>query len=125
MTRAVWDYDRTKSSEADSRFTPKPFLDEVVAAFGEIYLDPCSHADAPIEARRKIVLPEDGLNADWSCDGLVWINPPFSDLAPWLAKANAAWESGAVRKMIFLLPGGTHPQYLILGLKFLHLIEFF
>lgn len=104
VTRAFWDYDRSKSAEADSRFTPEPFLESIVEAFGEIALDPCSHTLAPIKAKRKIILPEDGLEADWTTDGLVWINPPFSNLSPWLKKANDAWKNGSVRKMIFLLP---------------------
>ncbi|KEO86742.1 hypothetical protein EH31_06560 [Erythrobacter longus] len=104
VTRAYWDYDRSKSSEADSRFTPIEFLNEIVGAFGEIALDPCSHAAAPIQAKRKIILPEDGLEACWQTDGLVWINPPFSHLAPWLERANEAWRNKEVSKMIFLLP---------------------
>lgn len=104
VTRAFWDYDRAKSSEADSRFTPIEFLNEIAEAFGEIALDPCCHVAAPIQAKRKIILPEDGLEACWQTDGLVWINPPFSHLAPWLERANEAWRNKEVSKMIFLLP---------------------
>ena len=104
VQRAIWHYDRSRSSEADVRFTPKEFLSKIVDAFGEIALDPCSHAQAPIEARRKIILPEDGLSSNWATEGLVWINPPFSNLAPWMVRANAAWRAKEVSKMIFLLP---------------------
>jgi transcriptional regulator with XRE-family HTH domain len=99
-----WSYHKLKDAERDLRFTPPHIIAALVDAFGPIGLDPCGHADAPLLAARKIMLPEDGLAADWSADGLLYINPPFSNLSPWLSKALDAFEAGSVTKLIFMLP---------------------
>ena len=101
--RVHWHYNKAKDAQRDCRFTPPVLLDALVEAFGPICLDPCNHSDAPIEAGRKIALPDDGLAADWS-GGFVYVNPPFSDLAPWLSKAMDAFDAGQVGKLVFLLP---------------------
>jgi len=48
-------------------------------------LDPCSNARSTVRARRHVVLPEDGLAIGWT--GLVFVNPPYSDVMPWVEKA--------------------------------------
>lgn len=56
----------------------------ITSALGEFDLDPCSAPDWPT-AKRHIILPEDGLTADWS--GRVWLNPPYGMAAwTWLDK---------------------------------------
>ena len=56
----------------------------VVAALGEFDLDPCAAPEWPT-AKRHVILPEDGLAADWA--GRVWLNPPYGMEAwTWLAK---------------------------------------
>ena len=63
--------------------TPPHILD----ALGPFDLDPCGHPDWHT-ARRRIILPDDGLAADWS--GRVWLNPPYGREAwGWLAKLAA------------------------------------
>ena len=56
----------------------------VIAALGPFDLDPCGH---PLSntAERRIVLPEDGLAAEWA--GRVWLNPPYgAEITQWLRK---------------------------------------
>ena len=56
----------------------------ITAALGDFDLDPCAAPDWPT-AERHIILPEDGLTADWS--GRVWLNPPYGKEAwVWLSK---------------------------------------
>lgn len=105
QVRQFWDYNRAKTSEADSRFTPTAFANSLTEAFGEIALDPCSHHLSSVRADRKIELPECGLAADWASPGFVYVNAPFSDLAVWLKKANDEWEAGKIGKLAFLMPG--------------------
>ena len=63
--------------------TPPHILD----ALGPFDLDPCGHPDWGT-ARRRIVLPDDGLAVDWS--GRVWLNPPYGrEVWGWLAKLAA------------------------------------
>jgi hypothetical protein len=104
QVRQFWDYDRAKTSQADSRFTPVGFSESLIEAFGPIALDPCSHTLSPVRAARTVILPSCGLEADWTTPGLVYVNPPFSDLALWLKKANDNWDAGKIGKLAFLLP---------------------
>lgn len=62
--------------------TPKHIID----ALGPFDLDPCQCHTQPWPcATRGIVLPEDGLSAEWT--GRVWCNPPYNThAAAWLAK---------------------------------------
>ena len=56
----------------------------IIDALGPLDLDPCA-APGWVTAERHIILPEDGLAAEWS--GHVWLNPPYGDEAwTWLAK---------------------------------------
>jgi hypothetical protein len=50
------------------------------------------------------MLPDDGLTGSWKASGLVFVNPPFSNLADWLAKANDEWDAGNIDKMVMLFP---------------------
>lgn len=63
----------------------------VIEALGSFDLDPCA-APGWKTADRHIILPEDGLAADWR--GRVWLNPPYgSEAWAWLEKL-AAHGSG-------------------------------
>ncbi len=53
----------------------------LVERLGTFDLDPCGFPGHHT-ARRLICLPDDGLQREWS--GRVWLNPPYSDPAPWL-----------------------------------------
>lgn len=71
----------------------------VIAALGPFDLDPCGHPLSDTAARR-IVLPEDGLAAEWH--GRVWLNPPYgAQITRWL-KRMADHGSG-----VALLPART------------------
>lgn len=62
--------------------TPREIIDEL----GPFDLDPCQSATQPWPcAKRGIVMPEDGLSAEW--EGRVWLNPPYSvHASAWMAK---------------------------------------
>lgn len=72
--RASWSYDQAGLSERDKRFTPNWFLQHVYEAFGQIDLDPCSHEQAFVQARRYIRLPECGLATSWHGAKTVFVN---------------------------------------------------
>lgn len=56
----------------------------ILRALGPFDLDPCA-APGWSTARHHIILPADGLAAEWS--GRVWLNPPYSSAAwRWMAK---------------------------------------
>jgi len=67
-------------SNTTTWLTPK-YIYEAVGPFD---LDPCAHAKNNT-AKRKIILPEDGLLAEWQ--GRVWLNPPYGKgIGTWLEK---------------------------------------
>lgn len=56
----------------------------VLSALGDFDLDPCAAPNWPT-AKRHIILPRDGLAAEWR--GRVWLNPPYGNEAwVWLAR---------------------------------------
>jgi hypothetical protein len=57
-------------------------------------LDPCSNEHATVPARWTVAPPRDGLAAQWG--GLVWMNPPYSDVGPWFEAATEAAKAGAI-----------------------------
>lgn len=54
---------------------------EILEALGPFDLDPCAHARSATAEHRVF---EDGLAADWF--GRVWLNPPYSDVTPWIRR---------------------------------------
>ena len=67
---------------SDEWLTPRHVLD----ALGPFDLDPCASIDHPDWARTpaRFTELEDGLSQPWH--GRVWLNPPYADAAPWMAK---------------------------------------
>lgn len=88
----------------DDWCTPEDEL-EAVRALGEIALDPCWNPSAITAPRKAYALDgvthslRDGLIRDWAGDmrdelgaGVVFVNPPFSELDRWLAKCALTWD---------------------------------
>lgn len=126
---------------SDRYFTPQIVLDRVIEQFGVIDLDPCNDPDPAClvraELRYDIHAGQDGLVLPWR--GKVFVNPPYSDPAPWALRAvqhalaslenevillvnatpGSAWWSRWVwpharvcflgRRLRFLKPGGATP----------------
>lgn len=85
-------YHRTASKDAGSRddwCTPECVL-ERVRAVGTIALDPCTSSLNPAGATYALTADDDGLQAKWLLEGggtgLVYVNPPYSQMKAWAAK---------------------------------------
>jgi hypothetical protein len=74
---------------------------------GEIDLDPASSAaaQAVVQARQFFTKAEDGLQQDWH--GRVWLNPPYSNPAPWIDRALTAYAAGQVLALLILVNDQT------------------
>lgn len=72
----------TPSERSDDWITPP----EILSALGQFDLDPAASSSQPWRtAARMISPPEDGrLSSLWT--GRVWLNPPYSDVEPWLQR---------------------------------------
>lgn len=69
----------------------------IIEALGPFDLDPCGHPEWPT-ARRKFLLPTDGLAQDWQ--GRVWLNPPYTHPEAWTWLARLA-EHGSGTALVF------------------------
>jgi hypothetical protein len=66
----------------DEYYTPKSVFDHLGLNFD---LDPCAPAEGSnVPAKHTYCLPFDGLQASWF--GMVWMNPPYSQMTPWVNK---------------------------------------
>lgn len=86
---------------SDDWLTPDWLLEKVRLAFGgRIDLDPCSHPDDHVNAKRRVFWPrESGLDVFWH--GRVFVNPPFGrGIEKWYHKA---WVSGRCGAQVLLL----------------------
>lgn len=68
--------------DRDTWCTPKAIAD----AIGAWDLDPCSNERSHIQARRAIALPQDGLLELALSTDRVFVNPPYSDVMPWVQR---------------------------------------
>lgn len=108
--RASWAFDPSSHDERDKRFTPSWFLAHIADAFGPIDLDPCGHELSAVSARRRIILPECGLSSSWAGHRLVFVNPPYSAVTKWMARAASAWADQEVRTIVMLVPVRTDSE---------------
>jgi site-specific DNA-methyltransferase (adenine-specific) len=89
--------------------TPAAIVDDVRDAFGgRIDLDPATEPHNPVGAARFYTAAEDGLMQAWGPVN-VYLNPPYSKVEPWIAKAIA--ESAAGARIYMLLPVRTDAAY--------------
>ena len=76
----AWSHERSRHGK-DEWLTP-PWL---IQQLGNFDLDPCAPINPPWStAARHYSVIDDGLTAPWS--GRVWMNPPYSDIAPWMQR---------------------------------------
>lgn len=90
--------------------TPPEVLDPI-RAFGPIALDPCDNATSVVQAAHVCV---DGLAEEWTPaahgePGLTFVNPPYSDVTPWIAKAQTEAARGV--EVVMLLPADTSTRW--------------
>jgi len=86
--------------------TPPEVLDPI-RAFSAIALDPCPNASSIVGADRVC---EDGLAENWNeAAGLVFVNPPYSDVTPWIRRA--AGEAARGVEVAVLLPADTSTRW--------------
>ena len=102
---------RGANPKVDDRATSPEVFDPLHERFG-FTLDACA---LPHNAKLEhYFTPEqDGLAQDWTGER-VWVNPPYSDIEPWLAKAHGEWLLrrwfGGPELIVMLLPANRTEQ---------------
>lgn len=82
--KGIGSHTNPNNGESDDWITPP----DIVRALGRFSLDPCASQKMFYRtASHMICQPADGLNESWH--GRVWLNPPYSEAALWLAKLAA------------------------------------
>lgn len=89
----------------DSRPTPVPLARDLKRAVGGTFdVDPCSGCEPMPIAETRYTAADDGLAEDSPWHGSVFVNPPYSDIEPWAAKAVRATERGDADYVVLLMP---------------------
>lgn len=94
--------------------TPRVFFDAVEARFGRVAFDLAATAANAKAARFFTLEPDpgkpggvqaDALHSSWwelSSTGLLWLNPPFANIGPWVKKCWDESQRGA--RIVVLVP---------------------
>ena len=80
----LFNLDQTELSTND-HYTPKWIFDLLGVEFDIDVASPPGGVPW-IPAKRYFTQSDDGLSQDW--EGLVWCNPPYSDILPWVRRMN-------------------------------------
>lgn len=94
------------SAETDEWPTDQAVVDDLSARFGPFTLDPCCTAESA-KAPAFFTMADDGLRQRWH--GVVFVNPPYSDVEAWVRKALAESASGCT--VVLLLPARTDTRW--------------
>jgi len=90
--------------------TPPELFHQLEEELGlKFTLDPCTEPDNPLGTPTFYTEEDDGLKQDWARH-VVYMNPPYTDLTPWLKKAYYSRFSPNTI-VVGLLPVRTSPHY--------------
>lgn len=87
--------------------TPPELFAQIAAVYGPFDLDAAASA-TNAKAPRFYTKDDDGLRQPWF--GNVWINPPYSNPAPWCQKAAEVTRDGDVL-VVMLLPAAVDTEW--------------
>lgn len=93
---------------SDDFYTPRRHFEPWHREFG-FTLDPCASPESA-KVPRYFDYHQDGLAQSWGQER-VFCNPPYSDIAPWVAKAWAELLHGACELVVMLLPAWTDRRW--------------
>ena len=101
---------RGRDDSVDDRRTPPDLLSECarIAYVSHFDLDVAASADNA-KAERFFTIDDDGLTQPWF--GFVWCNPPYSDIAAWVEKADQERDNPRVSATVMLLPANRTEQW--------------
>jgi len=101
LTRAAF-----ASSASDEWITPADFFAVVDREFGPFDLDPCALTETA-KAGHYYTAADDGLRFGWF--GRVFMNPPYSEIGAWMAKAADSARQGCA--VVCLVPARTDTRW--------------
>jgi transcriptional regulator with XRE-family HTH domain len=101
-------FSRRWAANKDIRLTPPEIISKAKFVLDRIDLDPAGHENSFVDARKTYLECDDGLSRDWG-DGqtTIFLNPPFSKSAVWLAKAAGEFMAGRSLAILALTSART------------------
>jgi DNA (cytosine-5)-methyltransferase 1 len=94
-----------RGSSRQDYATPPDFMAACVKRFGPIAFDLAASAENT-KAPRFFSIEQNSLVQPWhEIEGLLWLNPPFNDIAPWAKKCSEEMRLGA--RILFLTPASV------------------
>jgi|GEM_PF-21815 len=108
----VRDLKRThfQKGETDVWNTSQEFLDKIHSVVPEFCLDPATNPTSLVNAKVHFYESHDGLKQNWHGQ-YVYLNPPYSTLPEWVAKAYEEYQCGNAKTIIALLPVRSNTDY--------------
>lgn len=97
------------SSNSDEWATPTKWFEDFAKEWGPFDLDPCATAENA-KAPRFYTEYVDGLKLPWVADQ-VFCNPPYSEIAKWVAKAQDEVNLGHCKRVCMLVPARTDTRW--------------
>lgn len=99
---------RGRDVSTDDRATVAEVFDPINAEFGPFTIDVAA-AEHNKKCERFYSAQVDGLAQRWD-DEVVWCNPPYSSIEPWVRKAWHETHRGRCRRVVLLLPSNRTEQ---------------
>ncbi|GGF76289.1 hypothetical protein GCM10011332_32820 [Terasakiella brassicae] len=99
-----------KQGATNSWNTSKDFLEKIYAVIPVFDLDPATNADSYVVAETHFYEEHDGLKQPRNAKN-VYLNPPYSTLGTWVAKAHEEFYNGNAETIVALLPCRTNTEY--------------
>ena len=92
--------------------TPPALLDAVQRRFGVLTWDLAATPENAV-APDWFTEADDALARPWPREGVLWLNPPFANIAPWAAKCSEWLKAGprASSVLLFLVPASTDANW--------------
>ena len=93
--------------DGDEWYTPAEYVEAARKLMGVIDLDPasCEAAQGVVQAGTYYDKQKDGLKHPWF--GKVWLNPPYSDPAPFTDAASRMYRDGVIEASVILVNNAT------------------
>ncbi len=93
---------------SDEWSTPQDYYDTVNARFGPFTLDACARTETA-KAPNWWAKDDNALEQKW--EGVVWVNPPYSNPRAWCEKAAAEVAAGNATRVVMLLPAAVDTKW--------------
>jgi phage N-6-adenine-methyltransferase len=94
--------------DVDDRRTLPEVFEPLAKEFGPFTVDVAANVENA-KCARYYTKEQDGLAQPWA-DEVVWCNPPYSDIRPWVEKALRETADRRCRRVVMLLPANRCEQ---------------